>query len=354
MSTETIHPDDKCFYLYADCIPVRGAKRAVICDLGTNRMDFIPEHLFEILTEYKQQTLKQIRRAFGAKNKEVLDQYFLFLLKKKYGRWLSKEELSWFPELKQTWKSPAQIENAIIDVDEHSAHDWASILSQLSDLGCFAVQLRFFSAVSREVLNQLMEHMLKSRIASVDLLLPWQADDAPHSWANFLQAHTRVKRLFLHSHPDEADYQLHKVEQAEVVITHQEITSSDHCGFVSPQYFTINNRFFAEAQQHNTCLHGKIGIDVSGNIRNCPAMPHVYGHSSTTRLDEAIKSADFNAVGAIAKDQISICKDCEFRYVCSDCRAFLDDPYGKPLHCDYDPYTASWQTKEPAASATGS
>ena len=47
----------------------------------------------------------------------------------------------------------------------------------------------------------------------------------------------------------------------------------------------------------------------------------------------------------IKKDQISVCKDCEFRYVCTDCRAYTQnsgDQYSKPLKCNYDPYTATW------------
>jgi hypothetical protein len=40
-----------------------------------------------------------------------------------------------------------------------------------------------------------------------------------------------------------------------------------------------------------------------------------------------------------------VCKDCEFRYICTDCRAYLEDPYNeysKPLKCGYDPYTGEW------------
>ena len=47
----------------------------------------------------------------------------------------------------------------------------------------------------------------------------------------------------------------------------------------------------------------------------------------------------------IQKDQIAVCKDCEFRYICTDCRAYKEDPeddYSKPLKCGYDPYTGVW------------
>lgn len=48
----------------------------------------------------------------------------------------------------------------------------------------------------------------------------------------------------------------------------------------------------------------------------------------------------------ITKDKITGCKDCEFRYICTDCRAYIEEPediYSKPLKCGYDPNTGEWE-----------
>ena len=48
----------------------------------------------------------------------------------------------------------------------------------------------------------------------------------------------------------------------------------------------------------------------------------------------------------ITKDEISTCKDCEFRYICTDCRSYTESPedyYSKPLKCGYSPYTNKWE-----------
>ena len=66
-----------------------------------------------------------------------------------------------------------------------------------------------------------------------------------------------------------------------------------------------------------------------------------------SQLSSIIRSQEFHKNWKITKDQISICKDCEFRHVCSDCRAYLQEPQNslsKPLKCNYDPYTASWNS----------
>ena len=57
------------------------------------------------------------------------------------------------------------------------------------------------------------------------------------------------------------------------------------------------------------------------------------------------KSASFKKLWGITKDMIMICSDCEFRYMCVDCRILRSDQsntYSKPLKCKYDPYTANW------------
>jgi radical SAM protein with 4Fe4S-binding SPASM domain len=64
-------------------------------------------------------------------------------------------------------------------------------------------------------------------------------------------------------------------------------------------------------------------------------------------LFKAIEVPDFKKYWSITKDQINVCKDCEFRYICTDCRAYttnIDNDYSKPLKCSYDPYKGKWET----------
>ena len=48
----------------------------------------------------------------------------------------------------------------------------------------------------------------------------------------------------------------------------------------------------------------------------------------------------------IKKENIDSCKDCEFRNICTDCRAYIEVPsnyHSKPLKCGYNPYTNVWE-----------
>jgi SPASM domain peptide maturase of grasp-with-spasm system len=111
-------------------------------------------------------------------------------------------------------------------------------------------------------------------------------------------------------------------------------------------YFSINLKTFSESLNYNSCLNRKISIDKEGNIKNCPSMQKNYGCITNTSLSEVIDIQDFRRVWSIKKDDINTCKGCEFRYVCTDCRAYIENPENensKPLKCGYNPSTNEWE-----------
>jgi SPASM domain peptide maturase of grasp-with-spasm system len=75
-------------------------------------------------------------------------------------------------------------------------------------------------------------------------------------------------------------------------------------------------------------------------------MTESYVNIRDTTLAEALAKPGFKKYWDITKDQVAVCKDCEFRYICTDCRAYVENPedmYSKPLKCGYNPYTAEWE-----------
>jgi SPASM domain peptide maturase of grasp-with-spasm system len=102
---------------------------------------------------------------------------------------------------------------------------------------------------------------------------------------------------------------------------------------------------FTEALQFNTCLNRKISICADGEIKACPAIGHSCGNVASVSLEAAARDPVLVQLGGITKDQVAVCRDCEFRYICTDCRAFTAEPgnqYSKPAKCSYDPYSAIW------------
>lgn len=136
-----------------------------------------------------------------------------------------------------------------------------------------------------------------------------------------------------------------------VVFTENRISNSNECGKINEALFSCNLRTFSEALYHNSCLNRKISIDMQGNIKNCPSMTESFGNIKDTPLKVALDKEGFKKYWNLTKDEIEVCKDCEFKYICTDCRAFTEKPHenkegldtSKPLKCGYDPYTGNWE-----------
>jgi hypothetical protein len=57
----------------------------------------------------------------------------------------------------------------------------------------------------------------------------------------------------------------------------------------------------------------------------------------------------------LSMDRIEVCKDCEYRYVCEDCRPWAygltDNLCAKSPRCTYNPYTGEWGSVDGALNS---
>ncbi|WP_158658086.1 grasp-with-spasm system SPASM domain peptide maturase [Agarilytica rhodophyticola] len=324
------------FILFSSCIPVNGSKRNIICDLQRSDYEVISSQLYNLLLNYSYIDLeKTLKEPSGITiNKEIN-----FLLEKEYGFITATPEN--FPKLDLTWNSPRKVSNAIIDIGKNSQHDFGNLFSQLDSLGCPEIQLRFFndSDITLNDLNIIASYIENSRIKIIDLIIPYRTEFIGEKIELLIQMHSRLNSVTIHSSPSL------DIFRDDIVFIDQVIYDETHCGIIHPLNMRINQEVFLEAQQHNTCLNRKISIDQYGEIKNCPAMKNSFGHIDHIKLEDIIKDDAFREAWTIKKDDIDTCKDCEFRYICSDCRAFTQDNtlYAKPSKCHYDPNALIWR-----------
>ena len=335
---------DEYLLLFANCIPVKGISRSLIVDLQRNGMYFIDNYLYDILQECRERRWKEIVSDYDDEAQSTIEQYVHFLEENELCFWTSFPGL--FPEIDLEFDCPAMISNAIIDVKEQSEHDWNDLFMQFTELGCRDIQIRFFYAVNKTVVEHILDLLRNSYIKSVEMIIGYSTVFTQEYLEGLIEEHVRIKTIYLHSAPVD---QVYKIEEGtgmgNIVFTSQVIDSSDHCGAISYHTFNFSEpRTFAEYKNFNSCLNRKASIDVDGNIRNCPSLPDVYGNVRKDRVRDVINEK-FKSYWNIKKDQIDICRVCEFRYVCSDCRAFVKTPgdlFSKPEKCSYDPYTMEW------------
>lgn len=336
----------KYFKLFACCIPVKGYSRSIICDFQRFDFELIPNMMYELLTKYEKNTIQEIKDSFENKNSSTIDNYFQFLIDKEFGFWCDKPELENFPKLDIHWESPTKINNVIIDVNECSKHDYIKIVSDLEILGCKAVEFRFYNVLNLSEVESILKCFEKSRVRIIYLVMVFHDELTKKNLDNLCFSHQRINHIWVTSSKIKRAYYM-KNSFGIIEYIKDKIDSNLCCGKINPKYFRVNIELFTESNLFNSCLNKKVGIDVNGEIKNCPSMHKSYGNINTENLVDVINfNPEFSSIWSITKDQVLVCKDCEFRYICTDCRVFIEnkkDNLSKPSKCTYNPYKAKWE-----------
>lgn len=120
---------------------------------------------------------------------------------------------------------------------------------------------------------------------------------------------------------------------------------------IKPPFHTDADTF-AKAHRHHSCLAGKIAVTADGEVIPCIfARNRVCGNILSSSLAEILKGESLLQCWCTTKDQVDKCKDCEYRYACTDCRPLAQgsDPQKNWLACscgcNYNPYTGTWEEK---------
>lgn len=331
--------EKECFLLFSNCIPVKGAARTAVCDLQTGRIRFLPNLLYDVLFENRGLTIETIKAKFNNQYDEGIDAYITVLVEEDFGHCTTMPES--FPQMEMNWDCPSKVTNAILDVSAQSNYSVGKAILELNELGCQAIQFRFFYSAQLSIIENILSTLSTSGITCVEILYPYSDNHLDIIAA--CRKKVRVKALFFHGSNE--DIQIEPEGDLIVQYSTEMVVDETHCGVIESSFFAANIPTFTESLTFNSCLNRKVGIDKNGEIKNCPSLKTTYGNISNSSISKAIESAEFQKIWSITKDQISICKVCEFRYVCTDCRAYVNDkndPLSKPEKCSYDPFTTTW------------
>ncbi|WP_300488320.1 grasp-with-spasm system SPASM domain peptide maturase [Flavobacterium sp.] len=317
----------KYFKLFATCIIVKGYRRSSISDLERNKNYIIPNFVADFL-------LKENITMDVAGN---LKQWIDLFVKEELGFFTRYPE--YYPSLSLEWDSPEMINNAIIEADNLNEIALINLIDQLNDLNCRYIEFRFYFNIKIPLCEQILVDLHKGGVSGIVIYGKYDANDM-QSVQGLLAKNNSIVNIVFHSCNEK-----NVNDNPRIYITNQIINSSIHCGQISQDYFSINIKTFTESNHFNTCLNKKIAIDIDGNIKNCPSMKKNYGNIKDTKLIDVIDNSCFKDYWSIKKDLIDVCKNCEFRHICIDCRAYIDEPdnmFSKPLKCGYNPYTNEW------------
>lgn len=330
------------FNLYANCQLVKGANMSLLCDLQMRRFYHLPNDTAEVITFLQQHAIEECLAHYGEDNRETITGYIDFLISRELG-FKDHQLLPGLTPLDLSWDRYSRITNVIIEYNEAVNYN-DTFFQQLFDLHVQGLEIRFYHTIAPDKIRGLLAGFNGTTLRFIKLVLPYNETLDLRTLDKLVKQYPRVKSLLIHSSPVDKQEKIFD-ESVPVVFFSREINSCMACGEIRTNYFTSNMELFTESQHYNTCLNRKLSIDTNGYIRNCPSMREHFGHVTTTALQEVLNNDAFHRYGKIRKDEIAVCRDCEFRHVCTDCRAYVEDPqdiYSKPLKCGYNPYTNTW------------
>ena len=148
---------NKPFQLFANCIPVKGHNRSLICDLQRNTIKLIPNDLFNILNEYNGETIKEIQKKHDNFHDSTIVEYFEFLVENEFIFFTEIPNL--FLDLSLNWDHPSEITNCIVDFDKNSTHDLRVIIDELNNFKCTGLELRFYDSLKIEDIDKHLSYI---------------------------------------------------------------------------------------------------------------------------------------------------------------------------------------------------
>lgn len=102
---------------------------------------------------------------------------------------------------------------------------------------------------------------------------------------------------------------------------------------------------FCRAVAGNSCWQGKINITAQGFVSPCVMWSNDSSEAADLtkhNLSEIMATQMVPKYWSLSRDYLNVCKCCEYRYICPDCRPIARSLETRGLRCCYNPYTGKW------------
>jgi SPASM domain peptide maturase of grasp-with-spasm system len=327
--------------LLPSTIITEGANRSCLIDVEKSFYCVIPNSLANLFYESKKFCKEEVVSNLDTESIEVLEEYIDFLAKNNLTFESHSDDIEFIYYENQKGIVPHEIQTAIIDGFYES--DLVTKITYFNILPQY-LQLRVYDSLNLISLHNILDCISLKGIINVELVLKYDVTLNISDLIETLNIYKNISRIILYNFVENK-----VLFKKNIIGLKTNIFNQKSCGNISEKLFMPNIQTITSSQKHNSCLHKKISIDKDGNIKNCPSMPQSYGNIKDTTLEEALNHPDFKKYWNVNKDMIAVCKDCEFRHICTDCRAYTERTHfdgeidlSKPLKCGYNPYTNEW------------
>lgn len=331
------------FRFWANCILVKGYHKGVVFDLQRNRRIEVSKYFCDYYDSYKDTDISTIASDETFESKEGYFKMLDYFIKNDFG--ILTDDIEALPDLSMEYDSPYLVTNAILETDSNNNQDLMfEIVDILSKGQVQAVQINDHGQMTLAQLKRLGEITSNSQIECIHIYTFFSQIDTK-DLTEFLLMNSRFRYIVFMNSPEN-----NSIKNEELGLAHLEYKTNtldfNDCGNVCKDLFVYDSEHFFEAHTYNTCLNRKVYISQNGLMRNCPLMNRIFGNIRQLSIKEIVNSPGFQDLWHVRKDEIDVCKDCEYRFVCTDCRHYIKEKeniHSQPSKCKYNPYIGKWE-----------
>ncbi len=323
---------------------IKGVLRGIAYDLNRKNYDFLPNILIDILYKFNGQSLSALKRELiQVSDKTIAQEYLDFLLEKEYIFLMKKEYMPLFPELDLTWKMPATIYSAILDIDDEKLIFQNKIIEQLEDLSCKHIIFRFIKSCNFSQIGNFLQRYKSTGFQSFNIWINIPENFDIKSLEELCQLNPKIVYVNLFNYKGKKTDKLSLNHPLLIKYHTGHWEDSNDC-LVNIKNFKVNIAMFTESLTYNTYFNQKIYIDRNGSIRNspnCVVVGNVNQISIASTITDKLKF-----LWTSSKDKTIVCRECEFRYMCQDSRIPIllgNGNFFFEQECNYNPYIAKWK-----------
>lgn len=319
-----------------------GKNRACLIDVEKNHYCLIPKSLAWIFRRKQGFYIEDVDNTLVDDEKVIFKEYISFLESNGFAI-VSDKEIYFKKFTLNNYKTPFTVYNIILDFKD--TKNFKEKIDTVKGIHFRSVQVRLYFAPNHLFLNNLFDYLSEIDFNNIEVILNHNKSFVDVDYKRLFLAYRMLSRIIIMDY-----YENRWIVKEKIVGVKSRLDNPCQCGIISKSLFNTNLNSIRLSSSYNSCLFKKISIDVNGNIKNCPSMPESYGNIKDTTLEQALNKPDFKKYWNVTKDMIEVCKDCEFRYICTDCRAYTERTtfnkeeidLSKPLKCGYNPYTNEW------------
>jgi len=328
--------------LFSCCKVVNGAKFSIILDTQRQLYYQIPDTMSEVISMLNDFSFSEVRNALDTDSLEVFDSYVDFLIRNELAFYTDTPDQ--FLNIGITNLRINNIFNCVIEIS--SFVQLKKYISALRKIKIQAMHINIHAEASCKQLNNLLNKITsETEVISLSISLASELKLNMEDLKLLKNQYPIINKIYLHN-------SIYETTENSNFLTYIKKSPVKSCGAIDSCFFSCNTQTYQEAQVFNSCLNNKISIDKDGFIKNCLSMKQTFGNiNDNIRLESIIEHSEFKKYWHLTKDNIEICKNCEFRYICTDCRAYTEQSkfsndkldVSKPLKCGYDPYKGEWE-----------